>query len=429
MPPDEVAEFAQYTGEIGHVSARKDIWGIAGLTTYDEDAGFTLEVANEMRRDPTIRAVWRLTTLLLQKHFGTYTHEREEIETFVNETLDEARGWDDCRKALLTAPFYGFCVIECVWAERNGRWVIEKFAPRHPTTLTGGFVGDKHGNLKVVGQKVPGSTARIPIPMGKVIHWPYDAEFGAGESPEGESLLRAAHRSWTSVKALMRLWNLALERGPLPLLAWATASGEMHCPIHNIKEPRVQVYAEQLAQLESTSGLLYEGGEHIGAPEVLSNASVSPDHLENKVKYDDTKMSLSMLFPKMLLEEPEHGTRAMAGTQLDLFLENLAGMQNGYTLTLEEQVAWRLIVMNFAGVTDKGKWLPEDLSPGDQMMASEALRNLTGAGIRITGPDETKIKRQYPEMFVQPDEPEWVEPEEFEPEPEPTPQEDEIPTF
>lgn len=412
--PEEAIPAQEYQKMIG-VPQRKDLWGIGALTASLLDENFTLKVANEMRRDPTIRAVWRLTTLLLKSHIGRYTHPDEELAAFVNQSLQAADGWDSCLNTLLTAPFYGFAVVECVWSVTEGKWVIAKFAPRHPTTLTRGFATDAQGTLVSVGQKRTGTTERIQIPIQKVVHWPYDADFGPGEEPEGESLLQAANRSWTTVKALIRLHNLALERGPIPLTAWPTASGTTFCPIHMEEEPRVVVYTELLSNVEAGNALVYEGGEDVGEPKVLTTENVSPEDFVAAIRYHDGKMASSMLCPKLVLEEPEHATRAMAGTQYGLFLENLAGMQAQVNRVLRDQVAWRIVLLNYANPPDdKGEWQSEELSTEDHEMWSSVVERNTRSGIRVNPGDEAKIKKMHEKVYVQPDEEGYEKPGEEE---------------
>jgi hypothetical protein len=419
---EQVPPVERFTGEIGVVSRKQRTTYVSQTSDAEK---FTLKVANEMKQDPTIRGIWRLMNLMLLAHFGRFVHDNPTIEEFVNDSLEEMPGWDYAKTTLLSGAIYGFSVLEKVWQNNDGdTWTYAKLAPRHPATLAGGFVVDEKGNIASVGQKPPGKrhADRIPIPYAKVAHWAYDAEFGPGETPEGESLLVGAERSWTSVKAIIRLWNLALERGPLPLLKWPTASGEIYCPICEIEEERVLVYAHIIQNLEASGAIIWEGGEGIGEPDILSNDTVEPEDFENAAEYHDSKMAASMLAPKLLFEEPEHASRAQAGTNLEILLLNLAGMQNGYSRVLREQVCKDLIVVNFAGVTDYGQWQADELNKADMQMLAEVLERVKRSGVESTDADVKKQRGKFEPLYAQPGDEGYIEPgseEDEEPEPEP----------
>lgn len=424
---------ARFKGELGVSARRKDIWGTRSIDPYDASEKFTMDVAAGMRRDPTIRGAWRLISLMLLAHFGRFRHGDEEVEAFVNETLRAAVGWRAFMRALLSAIFYGFSVTECVWTElANGRWAIGKLAPRHPTTLEGGFVSDKHGTLLYAGQRKPEDQSgkdRIKLPMGKLVHWAFDAEFGDGETPEGESILAAAYRSWTSVKALVRLWNRAMEQGPKPLIMWPHGRGDMLDPESGQEEPKSVVLARILQQVESRSGVAFEASEEWQKPYVLANEHISPSDFERSVKYHDGKMGVAMLTPKMLMEEPEHATRAHSQTQYTgPFLENLQGMADQKDSVMTEQVCKRLVVLNFPGAEDTGAWVSDEIDPEQMGALADILVKLVTGDARFHELDWRKTRGLFPDYFVQPDEEGWEEveawleaeePAGFEPMPEP----------
>lgn len=388
---------------------RKDIWGVSRLyaKSDEERGGFSLKLVDEMkRRDSTIRSAWRLTTLVMKSHLGTYRNPDPELEAFVNEAIGTMDGWSSLVDSLLGAPFWGVSVVEVVWVvQPDGSWVMGAAKPRHPLSIVGGWIVNDDGDLIAATQKVEGERERIKIPMPKLVHHPFDAEFGPGEQPDGQSLLEAATRHYLSTKALIPLWNRLMEQGPVPLLEWATAGGEIQCPYHDTMEPRVQVYTEAVEQLEAFGALIYEGGEDIGKPTVMSNEHIHPDHYESAVKYHDAGKGKAVLVPRMLVDEPEHATRAMATTQYTgAFLANLKGMQGQLEPVLIGQVAKPMLQVNFPDVTDFGEWGFLELAPDDVEILGEFIYKLTQAGGPIVGADWKKIRSQKPEWFVQPGE-------------------------
>lgn len=388
---------------------RKDIWGVAALYAEDEKRGdFDLKLVEEMKqRDATIRSAWRLTTLVMKSHLGTYRNPNPEHEAFVNEAIKGMVGWSSLIDSMLGAPYWGFAATEVVWADTGpeGRWVMAAAKPRHPKSLTGGWIVNKDGDLIAASQKVAGKRERIPIPMPKLVHHPFDAEFGPGEQPEGQSLLEPATRHYLSTKALIPLWNLLMEQGPRPLLEWATAGGKIRCPYHDQMEERVVVYTEAIERLEQFGALVYEGGEDVGAPTVLSNEHVHPEHYETAVIYHDAQKGKAVLVPRMLVDEPEHATRAMSQTQYTgAFLENLKGMQGQLEPVLVGQVAKPMLVVNFAGVTDFGEWVFLELQPDEVEVLGEFVYKLVQSGAPLVAADWKKIRARVPQWFVQPGE-------------------------
>ena len=393
----------EYREEIGFSARRTDIWGTDSFQEYDAEK-FDLKLASQMlRRDATINTCHRIIELVLRAHLGTYQHDDPKIQQFVSESLQAADGWDQALTALRTAPWYGFALVECMWDVRDGRWVITSLKPRHPTTLHKGFRWED-GELTYVEQK-RADYKRAKIPLNECLLWSYEDEFG--EEPEGRSILEGCYASYHASKAVMRLWHRELEQGPKPLILWPTEGGEMDCPFHNITESKVQVYTEVIERLESTGGFSYEtvlgpdGQPVVGKPEVMSTQHIKPGDYSEAMHYHDTKKYAVLLVPRLLLEEAEHGTRAQSEVQFGgLFSLSINSMLDQQGAILVEQGARRLIQLNFAGVTDYGRWAVEKLEPEEWEMWATILRFLLDAGFPITTPDWDKVRGKYPQIFV-----------------------------
>lgn len=387
----------EYRKEYGFSSRRSDLWGMSGLEQFKPEA-FDLKIAHEMRRDPTIATALYITKLVLAAHLGTYQHDDVKIQEFVSESLRAADGWGTAIHALLTAPRYGFALIECVWDVQGGRWVIERFRPRHPLSLKKGFRWDDEGNLSHVEQKrADGKRANIPI--GKCLLWSFEDEFG--ESPEGQSILDACFVNYHATKALWRLWHRRLEQGPRPTVMWPVEHGDVMSPVDGTVKSTAEVAIEMYEQLESAGCIAYEATGEGMKPEVLSDEHVNPQDFLDAIRYHDSKKYARLLVPRLLVEEAEHATRAQSEVQLGgLFSLHINSLLSQLGEVLVDQGARRLIQVNFAGVKDYGTWACTKLEPEEREMWAAIIERLVRSGAPMTEDDWSKIRTKYDEIFV-----------------------------
>ena len=396
---DEILPVAQYTKSISQVP-RKDLWGLGNLAVYDE-GDFTIRKAHEMvHEDPTLATAWAILRGTLLSHMGGYHNENPKIEEFVVDTLAVTKGWGQSQRALLTAPLYGFSVVEEVWMADGTQWVYDQLKPIHPTTIDKGFELDKNGDLLSVRQRIGFGEPGPPIFVNKLIVWSFGDDFG--QLPQGISLLRPAYRHYHSVDALLKLWNSCMEMGPRPLIAWPVGPGELYCPIHEIMEPAGQVIEELAANITDRSLIAYTAGDNGGTqkPEVLANEHIRPEDFLSAIRFHNGEMLKAMLVPRLLVEEAEFGTRAQAQVQYyGPFIENVRGIQAQVGPIIIDQLVRRLIEVNFGEQDDYGEWQFDVIDTRDEEMLASVLERLVRSGIELTEADHKKLRGVFDEVL------------------------------
>jgi hypothetical protein len=182
-----------------------------------------------------------------------------------------------------------------------------------------------------------------------------------------------------------------------------TAPGKMVCPIHNVEEPRTQVYMEQVQELESTGALSYEvTGEEDQGPRVLSDEQVTPKDFMDAMRYHNGEKYKATFVPRLAVEEAEHATRAQTATQFEGPLtENIHGLLTDFGHVIVEQGARRLIEVNFGDVGDYGTWQYEELRPDESQKLAEVVFRLATSGAVVPTPaDEAKIRAALSDYYV-----------------------------
>jgi len=114
----------------------------------------------------------------------------------------------------------------------------------------------------------------------------------------------------------------------------------------------------------------------------------------------EREMWLAMLTPRLLMAEPEYGTRAMAQTNRDLFLDVIDGIRKELGRVLEEQLANRLLAVNVGDVAPASwRWDPlvdEDLERLARVLQTvEQAMNLAWQRGGVNPADEERWRQVF----------------------------------
>lgn len=399
----EAADVRGLQSEIG--ISRRGSWALLNedsVTAYS-DQGFGVSKVNEMLADPAVSSGWSIVRLIIESHLGTYYHPDDEIQEFVRTQLQRCDNYSGGIRALITAPLYGFSVIEKIWhVFDDGSWGYRRFNPLHPATVErGGFKTDKHGHVTAVRQRNSYGDQAVHQ-RAKVAHWAFNDVFE--ESPKGESLLRPAYRAYTAIRAILRLWHRALEQGPRPFVVWPVPREEVQCPIHKQQESAVQVATEILEQIEDRSGIAFEmDNTDMPLPTVLTNEHIDPTDFLNAIKYHESTIFRALLTPKMLVEESEYSSRAQATTQYrGAFLQSVRGIQKQLNETLINELVIPLIAVNYTDVDTPGHWESDPMESIERDTVALAIQRVSQAGYPFSRADYERIAEYFPEVLVDP---------------------------
>jgi len=169
-------------------------------------------------------------------------------------------------------------------------------------------------------------------------------------------------------------------------------------------EPRVQVITEVLDDIDDRSGIVYvaQGEDWANLrPEVLANAHINPADFLAALRYHEGAIYKALLTPRMLLEEPEHATRAQAQVQYyGPFVQHVEGLATELGKVLVEQLVRPLLTVNFGEVADVGSWEVTPLRPEEYDMWAGVILRLVNSGLMLTPEDWAKIRSYYGDLLL-----------------------------
>jgi len=370
--------------------------------------------------DPTVGEALDVIDGMILSHIGDYEHEDPDIAEFVNAEL--APILRETIRQLLSALWAGFAVAEIVWRVDGATWGVDRVELLHPLTFFppagGGFgAGKKEGiALDPKTKKVTevtqwgGADGREEktLAADKVIYWPRSRQLR--EQTYGRSLLNRARRAWYAKCLLENYWNTFGEKSALPTVLFITPQGEItkaDGTPQSLAEALVEAYNE--AKPGSAVGI--PGDPQTDTKTERLGVEGDGSAFEAIVGYWDTQLYKALLTPRMMLEEPEHGSRAQASTMMEAFLLLLQGTCEEVGEVIVGQLVTRLIDYNFGEQADYGRLAWQELSPKDlDLLASvfervaRALAGFASSGLEFNAADEEKVRDVFGEVLATYDE-------------------------
>lgn len=381
------------------------------------------------RYDPTVKTALTLLRTLILGRLGEYQHEDDAVRERVIELLGRIDGGVRNVVAQLTSAFWaGFAVPEVRWAADNREWWIDRCDLLHPLTFFNRHGYGTEGEQRTEGIALDPSTGRVEtltqwggkegretrtLSREQVIYWPASRELR--EETYGVSLLQAARPAWFAKVKLSTYWNTFAEKIAMPTPVFSV-------PHVIVTHPRSQ---EQVS-LASLIMEIYEGlkpGMAMAIPggsdsewrmDTLTPNSDGGEAFDRRVSYLDAELWLAALTPRMLMQEPEHGSRAQAATSLDLMLQLVDGIRQDIggdnSGVLIEQLVRPLIRYNIGELEHYGTWAWQDLQDRDLerlariFEAVERARAIASQNGGMDPADERVMREAFDELYASPEE-------------------------
>ncbi len=432
-------------GEVSHGGRywTHPIWGNT-ISAYEPEA-IELSTYDEMRRtDETIKAGLQFAKLTVLSKLGSYQHEDEKVKEFVDTALDVMEGTvEGFVSDLLSAMWAGYAVAELVYdlmpsGKFKGRAYYRKVKVLHPMSVwPNGIKSDGKGNVEKIVQS-EGQPGEAVLEKGKFLHMTYDGGGPSFGSPFGSSMLRAVHKWWFAKDLCTKLWMMYMEKFGVPLLTGFAPQGVTECPVDGDTESYALAMLHMLQAWNTKTEMVFPaavdpatGGyiKEVPRIEMFSPQASSGEVFENFVRYADTAILLGLLIPAQTLSEAKFGTRAQSQTHLDAFLGMLADLQRIIADVLTEKFIRPLLILNFAGLDNYGKWVPEPLTEEDKKGLADNLFKMIQGGAIDPGSEAFRewVLAQFAPDVEYETPPEEAPPEEAPPEKAPAPAAEEVP--
>lgn len=183
-----------------------------------------------MLRNSTIKGCLLAVELLIRRAEWTVEpaqgedidpDEAQEIADFVDSCRQDMREpWEDTLSQVLGFLPYGYQLMEVVLKRRlgdrtkqssahdDGRIGWDDWSPRPADTIER-WVFDDWGYPVAIWQRSPSQAKPALIPLSRCLHFKAG---GYRDSPEGTSVLRAAHEDWDAIRKLQLIEAIGIER-------------------------------------------------------------------------------------------------------------------------------------------------------------------------------------------------------------------------
>ena len=367
--------------------------------------------------DATIKAALHIVRFMILSKLGGYHNEDEAVQERVDGLLDKIDGgMRIVAQRMLSSLWAGYAVLEKEWETTASEWYIRDMPLLHPLTFFAQKKDDCGIKLNPVVKKVTEviqyehsddlqwSDVEAKLPIEKVVYWPLLQE--AREEVCGNSLLSGARRAWFSRVKQETYWNTFVEKCACPT------------PVFWVPQTSVTDTNGEQKQLTDVLTSHYERlqpGQMLAIPidPDTNNKldTISPvgdgDAFERVCKYWDGQLYKSILTPRMLMEEPEHGSRAQASTNLDLFLLVLDGIRTEMGEVIIQQIVRPLIVYNVGDVEDFGEWEFDELTDKDLQMLAQIFEMIergkaqaVQSGGVLSPADDDKLRNTFSDVYA-----------------------------
>jgi hypothetical protein len=278
---------------------------------------------------------------------------------------DMTHTWPDFIGNVCSMFPFGFAVAEIVWKQRkglntakpwlsssfeDGLWAPQSFAMRAQKTLKR-WIYDAEEHLIGVEQW-PWDRASIVIPMARCMHFRTTAD-----SPEGQSLLRTAYRSWYWLKRMQEIEGIGTERDLVgyPVLK---VPGEMLEPgaSDDMKAAKgaYETFLREVRRDQNEGVLLPSTRDDKGNPfyefELISSGGTRTLKIDESITRYQKDIARTVLADFIFLGGDGVGSLALGKTKVAFFAEALKSYAHHITAQINEVAIaqiWRLNGLDF----------------------------------------------------------------------------------
>ena len=430
MPDNEIKEQkGPPVGKSGLVATETwEDWTPGPYNAFCSTKKKTYEFSLMAHKDATVKAALLIVRFLILSKLGSYKHEDEAIQERADDLLGKINGGvKSVMRRLLSALWAGYAVLQPEW-QTGPEWYISDCDLLHPLTFFAANSEKEGIKLDKTAKRVTEVTQyehdddnftyankELTLPIAAVIYWPLLQE--AREEVYGNSLLEGARRAWFSKIKEENYWNTFTEK--------------CACPTPVFWLPQTSVTDESGEDIPLTKLLVqtYEKlkpGQAVAIPvdpqtEYRMDTIVPTgdgEAFERICKYWDAQLYKAILFPRLLLEEPEHGTRAQSQTSFELVFEILDGIREEMGSVVIDQLVKPLLYYNVGELDNYGEWEFEPFDEADVEMLARIYESVERgkasavmSGGPLLKPDDDKLRNTFPDVYATPEEIEEAEAE------------------
>ncbi len=381
-------------------------------------------------RDATVRSALLVIRFIILANIGNYHHEDEAIQERADELLGKiAGGMTGVFRRLLSALWAGYAIVEKDWVTTADEWYIAECDLLHPLTFfaqnsdTEGIKIDaKAKRVTEVTQYAHTDQARfderkdkVTLPIDRVIYWPMLQE--AREETYGNSLLEGARRAWFSKVKEENYWNTFAEKCACPTPVFWVPQTSM-ADVDGTMKPVAEILPAFYEKLKPGQAMAIPTDMEMQYKMDVLSPTGDGEAFERVCRYWDSQLYKAILTPRLLMEEPEHASRAQAETNLDLFILMLDGIRSELGEVIVEQLVKPLLFYNVGELSDYGEWRFAPFKAEDLELLARIFSTVERgkadaimSGSPLLKPDMDKLRETFSDVYASAEEVEEAEAE------------------
>lgn len=367
-----------------------------------------IDVYREMAsNDAVISSFLFVITMLMRKMEWRIepfddTEEHHKNADFLEESLEDmAFSWQDVVTNALSMLTYGWAAHEIVYKRRKGYNRDEMLSSRFDDGKIGwahlpirgqktlnGWVYDGDGN-KLLGlrQLSPPRYGDRFIPMEKMVLFRTTTML---DSPEGQSILRGAYRSWYFLKRLQEIEGIGIERdlAGLPV---------MYVPPEVLEsKPNSRYSSERLVWEQMIRNVRRDQQEGVLLPlaytgdgkekyrfELLSTGGARQFNTNEVVNRYESRIAMTVLADFLLLGTQSVGSWSLSADKVNLFAEALRAWAKVLANAMNRQAVPRLFRLNDMPVDKLPTMVPGDIVAPSIADLGQFMTSLSTAGMPL----------------------------------------------
>ena len=300
---------------------------------------YNYDLFREMREDDQIGAVLTLKKFFILSGQREIQCDNKDVADFITWNIDYYLDclFDESLLDILTCIDFGFSITEKVFKITDTqKWgkkiVLDQLRTRPPDTFE--FDQDSQGNIIKIRQHTAGADIEIDAP--KVIHYMYQPEY---DNPYGTSELNLGiYRAWWSKNAIIKFWNIYLERFGMPTVVGKYPQG-MSSGINDLKAV--------LKNIQSKTSIIIPEEVKL---ELLNAGSGGQDGYEKAIDKYNIMIARKALIPDLLGlsgAQTSGGSYALGASQFNMFYNNIRNETKKLERMINREIIQPLVAWNF----------------------------------------------------------------------------------
>ena len=392
---------------LADLKGRKGVEVFKEMTSNDDVVGAVSYVVELMGR----QAKWDVEA------GGKKTDADKKAAEFIKSCMDDMQNtWTDTISEIMTFLDFGWSYHEICYKYRRGQSKDPKFNSKYDDGLIGWrklpiraqdtlweWLVDPEDNLQGLRQLAPPSYGIYDIPIEKALHFRTTLN---KDNPEGRSIWRRAYRSWYFKKRIQEIEGIGIERdlAGLPFIQPPNT-----VEIFDDTDPDMVKLLQQARDIiknvrrDSTEGVVLPFGWTFS---LLSTGGRRQFDTSAIIERYDSRIAMTALADFILMGHQKVGSYSLSSNKTDMFGVAMGAFLDIICQVFNNQGIPKLIDLNanaFKGITGYPKLTHGEIQAPDLNDLGNYIKNLTGVGVIVPGPELEKFSREIADIPLEAD--------------------------